>query len=182
MFASIVPILLSVRLFVAGTGGNSEEDAGSENELAKAISRSGDVKEALQGPLVYTLVLLISTFLFWTDSPIGVVAIATMALGDGLADLVGRRLGSTNKWPFNTSKSMAGSAAFVVGSFLGSFGLISWLVGMGVMDPLGFSTLGLMGRLSVISVVCAGIELLPVVDDNWSVPISAAALAVYLLH
>ena len=33
---------------------------------------------------------------FWRDSPVGVMSLVTMACWDGLADLVGRRLGSTN--------------------------------------------------------------------------------------
>ena len=77
---------------------------------------------------------------FWRDLPVGVVSLATMACGDGLADLVWRRLGSTNKWFFNRSKPKAGSAAFVAGSFIASFGLISWLTSTGAMDALGLSS------------------------------------------
>ncbi|KAL7540514.1 hypothetical protein ACHAXR_010924 [Thalassiosira sp. AJA248-18] len=212
VFASIVPLLNTVRLYVAGTGGggggssdsssitqesssssgkqssiddtknNNSSIMGSESELADAISRSGDAKEALGGPFIYVLVLLFSTFVFWTDSPIGIVSIATMAVGDGLADLVGRRLGSSNKWAFNKSKSMAGSAAFVIGSFVGSYGLISWLTSTGSMDPLlELGTMGLVARLLAIAVVCAGVELIPAVDDNWTVPLSAALLSAFLL-
>jgi phytol kinase len=127
------------------------------------------------------MVLLFSTLLFWRDSPVGVVSLATMACGDGLADLVGRRLGSTNKWFFNRNKSMSGSAAFVVGSFVASFGLISWLTSTGSMDALGLSSFELAKRLLVIAVVCAGVELIPAGDDNYSVPISAALLSAFLL-
>eukprot|EP01083_Nonionella_stella_P257174 880529_1 len=90
-----------------------------------------------------------------------------MAGGDGLADLVGRRLGSSNKWFFNKDKSMAGSAAFVAGSFVGSYSVIAWLVSRGVMDTLEFSGMGLMARLLAIAIVSAGVELIPVGDDNW---------------
>ena len=127
------------------------------------------------------MVLLFSTLLFWRDSPVGVVSLATMACGDGLADLVGRRLGSTNKWFFNRSKSMAGSAAFVAGSFVASFGLISWLTSTGAMDALGLSSFELAKRLLAIAVVCAAVELIPAGDDNYSVPISAALLSAFLL-
>lgn len=171
VFASIVPLLNAVRLYVAGTGGstsssdpNLNSGDSSENELAGAISRSGDVKEALGGPFIYVVVLFISTLFFWTDSPIGIVSVATMAVGDGLADLIGRRYGSLNKWFFNKSKSMAGSAAFVAGSFVGSYGLISWLTSMGAMDPLALETTGLALRLFAIAVICAGVELIP----HWS--------------
>ena len=67
---------------------------------------------------------------------------------------------------------MAGSAAFVAGSFVGSYGLLFWLTSLGAMEPLGMGTMGIAGRLLVIAVICAGVELIPVGDDNWSVPIS----------
>ena len=77
---------------------------------------------------------------FLRDLPVGVVLIATMACRDGRADLVRRRLGSTNKWFFNRSKPEAGSMVFVAGSFVTSFGLISWLTSTGAMDALGLSS------------------------------------------
>ncbi len=182
VFAGIVPLLNALRLYLAGTGGGDGRSSSStESELAGAISRSGDAMESLGGPFIYVMVLLFSTLLFWRDSPVGVVSLATMACGDGLADLVGRRLGSTNKWFFNRSKSMSGSAAFVVGSFVASFGLISWLTSTGSMDALGLSSFELAKRLLAIAVVCAGVELIPAGDDNYSVPISAALLSAYLL-
>lgn len=182
VFAGIVPLLNALRLYLAGTGGGDGRSSSStESELAGAISRSGDARESLGGPFIYVMVLLFSTLLFWRDSPVGVVSLATMACGDGLADLVGRRLGSTNKWFFNRNKSMSGSAAFVVGSFVASFGLISWLTSTGSMDALGLSSFELAKRLLVIAVVCAGVELIPAGDDNYSVPILAALLSAFLL-
>mmetsp|Transcript_3618 Transcript_3618/g.5500 ORF Transcript_3618/g.5500 Transcript_3618/m.5500 type:complete len:372 (+) Transcript_3618:71-1186(+) len=187
VFASIIPLMNALRLYLAGTGGTGDNNNdrstadGSENELAQAISRSGNAEEALGGPFVYVLVLLFFTFFCFTDSPVGVISIATMAAGDGLADLIGRRFGSNNKWPFNKDKSVAGSTAFVSGALVASFGLISWLTGFGVMDPLDLNTIDLFVRLLVISVVCAAVELIPAGDDNYSVPLSAAILSSYLL-
>ena len=184
VFASIVPLLNALRLFMAGKSSSSSSSSGNgeESELASAISRSGDAKEALGGPFIYVMVLLISTLFFWTDTPIGIVSVATMAVGDGVADLVGRRYGQTNKWFFNKDKSMAGSAAFVAGSFVASFSLISWLIHMGSMDALSLSPLSLCIRLLAIAIICAGVELIPIGDDNWSVPFSAAVLSALLLN
>ena len=56
----------------------------------------GDTRESLGGPFIYIMVLLFSTLLFWRDLPVGVVSFTIMACGDGLTNLVGRRLGSTN--------------------------------------------------------------------------------------
>jgi dolichol kinase len=187
VFASIVPLMNAFRLYLAGTGSSGDNTSersnsdGSESELAQAISRSGNAEEALGGPFVYVMVLLFFTFFCFTDSPVGIISIATMAVGDGLADLLGRRFGSTNKWPFNKNKSIAGSVAFVSGSLVGSLGLISWLTGFGVMDPIDLSTAELVVRLFVISVLCAAVELIPAGDDNYSVPLSAAILSSYLL-
>ena len=36
-----------------------------DSELVNAISRSGDMKEALGGPLIYTVVLLLCTIVFF---------------------------------------------------------------------------------------------------------------------
>ena len=181
VFASIVPLLNALRLYLAGTGSNNIS-SNSESELAGAISRSGDVRESLGGPFIYVMVLLSLTLLFWKDSAIGIVSLATMACGDGLADLIGRRYGSSNKWTFNRSKSIAGSAAFIVGSFVSSFGLLSWLTHMGAMDALGLESFDLAGRLLVIAVICAGVELIPAGDDNYSVPLAAAVLSALLLN
>lgn len=46
-----------------------------------------------------------------------------MAVGDGLADIVGRKWGSV-KWPFSKSKSLVGSGAFLLGSFTISAALL----------------------------------------------------------
>jgi phytol kinase len=54
--------------------------------------------------------------------PPGLVAISLMCGGDGLADIIGRRFGSTNKLPFNKSKSLAGSLAMLVGGTLMALG------------------------------------------------------------
>ena len=51
------------------------------------------------------------------------IAVTQMAVGDGLADIVGRQWGSV-KWPFSKSKSLIGSGAFLVGGFTISAALL----------------------------------------------------------
>lgn len=46
-----------------------------------------------QGPLYYCVVLIGVALVCWRDSPAGIIAIAMMCGGDGLADIVGRRFG-----------------------------------------------------------------------------------------
>lgn len=74
--------------------------------------------ELLRGPLYYVLVLMAATVVYWRESPVGVVAMSLMCGGDGLADVVGRRLGQGNRLPWNPAKSWAGSAAMLLGEAL----------------------------------------------------------------
>lgn len=183
-FAAGVVGLQMTRLIVAGTlkskKSASEPSTGitaSSQELVNAISRSGESKEALGGPLIYTIVLLISTALWFRESPIGVVAISQMAAGDGMADIVGRRWG-TQKWPFAPNKSVVGSAAFVASAFLVTSGLFA------LYHATGFSSIDITHSwptVLLISIACAIVELLPV-EDNLSVPLCGAILAALLLR
>ena len=120
LLAAIVPLLQIAKLWLASRG-----QLGADGEqMVRAISRSGGTKEVADGPLVYTLVLLAATLLGWRTL-YGAVAVCQMAVGDGLADIVGRRFG-TVKWPFAPTKSPAGSAAFVLGAFAASLGMVQF--------------------------------------------------------
>ena len=175
VFAGIVPLANAVRLFVAATGSEDEE------ELASAVSRSGDAKEALGGPFFYVLVLLASVLVFWRDGYAGIIASSTMAAGDGLADLIGRRLGKNNKWFFNKDKSIVGSLAFFIGASSCSVAIAWWFAYTGTLVPtMEFADVAV--RIVIISALSAIVELIPIVDDNWSVPLSAAILAAALLQ
>ena len=176
-FAAFVPALQALRLYLAGT---SSDDNGM-NELSNAISRSGEKEEVLGGPFIYVVVLFSAVMLCFTDSLSGVIALSTMAAGDGMADIIGRRFGKNNKWFFCKSKSIAGSLAFIVASSFCSIGLASWLIythAIVVALPMG----SLVSRILFISVVSALVELFPVGDDNWSVPIAAGALSSILVY
>ncbi len=123
--------------------------------LVAAVSRSGSASEAAGGPLVYCYVLLAATLLGWTGSPLGMVSICQMAMGDGLADIIGRRWGSV-KWPWSRDKSFAGSIAFVVGASVSSAALLTWYQRFGCFRIDMPAALPL---LVLISVVCALAEL-----------------------
>ena len=159
IIAALVPALNVIKLQKA-----SQDD----NELSRAISRSGDPAEVLGGPYVYTWVLLLAALVAFR-TPYAVVAVAQIAVGDGLADIIGRRFGR-QKWFCNSEKSYAGSLAFVLGATGASIGLLSWL---GFPAPLA--------PLFTISCACALVEvLLTDVDDNVSVPLVGGLLALTL--
>jgi len=181
--AATVPLLNLGRLVAAGLFAPVRRDESDDEKspLVAAVSRSGDPKEVLAGPTIYCLVLVLATVLGWRSSVPAVVAVSQMAVGDGLADIVGRRFGERNKWPFCPDKSVAGSAAFVLGATVSSCLLVAWFALTGCLslplDPLTFAL-----RAFLISLACAAVELLPGLDDNISVPVVGAFLAHLLLR
>jgi phytol kinase len=171
-FAGVVTLTNMMRLYLAGTGG--------DNVLAGAVSRSGDKSEALEGPFIYVCIFQACIMLFWRSSMTGIIAVNTMAVGDGMADLVGRKWGQNNKWFFSKDKSIVGSAAFAASSSLCSIGLVNWLISAGCLQStLDFTDLSL--RIIGISVACALVELLPIGDDNYTVPLCAGLLVALFL-
>ena len=187
-FAAGVVLLQMTRLLLAGTLKSTKELeqssagasmlASSSTELVNAISRTGAKKEALGGPLVYTMILLLCTAVFFRESPAGIVAIIQMAAGDGMADIVGRRFGKNNKWFLNESKSYVGSAAFVVSAFTVTCAIMALYHATGF---LGVDVVTQWPTVLLISVLCALVEVLPLGEDNVSVPIAGAVLAAWLL-
>ena len=173
-FCALVPLLNAMRLYLASTGQG-------ESSLAMAVSRSGDLKEAAEGPFIYVCILCASIVLFWRDSAAGVVALCTMAVGDGLADLIGRRFGKSNPWP-GLNKSVAGSVAFWAGSTFAIVGLMQW---MQYFDYLTFVNAGgdpinLWIKAAGIGLATAALELVPIGDDNYNVPLAGALLGNFL--
>ncbi len=53
---------------------------------------------------VHRCVHVAATLAYWAGAPGGVLVIAILCAGDGLADIVGRRLGRRVKWPHNRDK------------------------------------------------------------------------------
>ena len=98
--ASSVVAIQAGRLILAGLGAGNKDDQNKSNYgvvatnslnnnnnnnndnnnnnngnrgIVGAISRSGSKKEALQGPLIYTIMLFLGTLIWFRDSPAGVV-------------------------------------------------------------------------------------------------------------
>jgi len=139
----------------------------------RAMSRTGDRREILKGPVYYGLVFVVMTVLYWLESPIGMVALMLMCGGDGLADITGRRFGK-HKLPWNAGKSWAGSLGMLVGGWILAF-LILWIFVSNGVFPGSIADYVL--ALSVIALAGTIVESLPLKDvDNITVTISAVLL------
>ncbi len=98
------------------------------------MTRTGDRREILRGPLYYGIAFVVVTLGLWRHSPVGILALMALCGGDGLADIVGRRLGS-RKLPGFREKSWAGSAAMFVGSFVFGAAYVAWFNSFGAFEP-----------------------------------------------
>ena len=109
--AALVPLLITVQFALVGTGILKDEAA------VKAMSRTGDRREILRGPLFYGIVFVAITLLYWKDSLIGLPALMMMCGGDGIADIVGRRVASA-RLPWSPDKSLAGTLSVFIGGWI----------------------------------------------------------------
>ncbi|XP_074590813.1 putative phytol kinase 1, chloroplastic [Curcuma longa] len=173
-FAAVVPLLNCIRLLSYGLQIFTDES------LVKSISRGGKPEELLRGPLYFVIVLLLCVLVFWRDSPVGIVSLAMMSGGDGFADIVGRRYGTT-KLPYNQEKSWAGSISMFAFGFLFSVGMLYYFSAFGYFH---FDRPEMVARVALISLAATVVESLPfshVVDDNISVPLTTMLSALLLL-
>ena len=172
--AALVPLAITIQFFMVGVGMMKDPAA------VQAMTRSGDRREILRGPLFYGIVFVVCTLAFWRHSPVGIVALMLMCGGDGLADVVGRRYGKV-KLPFGQEKSWAGSAAMFGGGFVFGFGFLALFNLFGnFKPPLDLAAVAAVTAL--IAFVATLVEAIPVRDiDNITVTAAALVLGVLLL-
>lgn len=162
--AALVPFAITVQFALVGLGVMRDEAA------VKAMSRTGDRREILRGPLFYGIVFVLLTIFYWQDSPIGITALMLMCGGDGLADVLGRKFGAA-KLPWNKGKSWAGSLGMFLGGWIFAFGVLAAYLALGIFPgPLSSYLL----PLTLIALAGTLIESLPLEDvDNLTVTLTA---------
>lgn len=169
--AALVPGLITAQFGLIGLGIIKDEAS------VKAMSRSGDPKEILRGPLYYGIMFVLMTVLFWRNSPIGIVALMMMCGGDGIADIVGRSFKSPKLF-HSPAKSLAGSLGVFFGGWILS-ALVLWVYVTRGGFP-GPMTIYLL-PLTAIAAMATIIESLPQRDiDNISVTVASALLGGWL--
>ena len=109
--AALIPLAITIQFSLVGLGVIKDQAAVS------AMSRTGDRSEILRGPLLYGVVFVVLTLVYWKDSPIGIVALMLLCGGDGLADIIGKRVKSRSL-PWSERKSLAGMMAMFAGGWL----------------------------------------------------------------
>lgn len=172
--AALVPFLITIQFLLVGLSILKDDAA------VQAMTRTGNPREILRGPLLYGIIFVVCTIAFWRTSPVGILALMLMCGGDGLADIIGRRYGRA-KLPFNPQKSWAGSAAMFLGGFIFALVFVFLFQALGYY-ALPYNALNITLRVLLIAFVAALVEMLPIESiDNLTTTATAIVLALWLL-
>jgi phytol kinase len=165
--AAFVPLLITAQFALVGTGILKDEAA------VKAMSRTGDRREILRGPLFYGIMFVAITLIYWKDSLIGIPALMMMCGGDGIADIVGRRIRS-GRLPWSPEKSIAGTLSVFLGGWLLTIFVFAVYVWIGAFS--GPMTRFLL-PITWIALGATIVESLPFKDiDNLTLPVVSALI------
>uniref|UniRef100_A0A2P2K4J1 Uncharacterized protein n=1 Tax=Rhizophora mucronata TaxID=61149 RepID=A0A2P2K4J1_RHIMU len=157
-----------IRMLLVGYGIWKDE------ATVKSMSRFGDRRELLKGPLYYAITITIACAVYWRTSPIAIAAICNLCAGDGMADVIGRQFG-TKKIPYNRNKSIAGSVAMALSSLFSSIGYMHYFASFGYVLPSRQMALGFL-LVSIGSAIVESLPISTVVDDNLTVTLTSILL------
>ncbi len=169
--AALVPFMIVAQFALVGLGIIKDDAA------VQAMSRTGDRREILRGPLYYGIVFVLLTLIYWKDSPIGMTALMLMCGGDGLADIIGRRVTSPSI-PWSRQKSLAGSVSVFLGGWLITVLILFIYVSAGIFTK---SFISYLLPVTIIAFVGALVESLPFKDvDNITVTLAAVIVGIFV--
>jgi phytol kinase len=167
--AALVPLAITLQFFLIGIGVIQDPAA------VQAMSRSGDPREILRGPLFYGIIFVVCTIAFWYDTPTGIIALMQMCGGDGLADILGRNFGR-DRIPWNRQKTWIGSLGMFLGGFFLALFIMLIYVGTG---KFAIPITSMISILLLISIAATLVETLPLPDvDNITVTLTAVVLGI----
>ena len=162
--AALVPGLITIQFAMVGLGIIKDQAA------VQAMSRTGNPREILRGPLFYGIVFVLLTIIYWLDSPIGIIGLMLMCGGDGLADIIGRKYGK-RPLPWSKGKTWLGSLGMLLGGWIFAIGVLTIFVEAGTFyGPVEQYIL----PITWIAILGAIVESLPFKDvDNITVTVAA---------
>jgi phytol kinase len=134
--------------------------ADENDDAVKTMTRTGDRRELLRGPLYFVIVGTICGTLYYKAFP-GIVAMAMLTWGDGMAPIIGSRFGKM-KYRILSNKSVEGSLAMLVMSFLAALAFVQ------LLNPATFN----VQKIAILAVAATLAEAVSPPDlDNFAIPI-----------
>lgn len=148
------------------------------SQLTTTMSRSGDPRELLRGIAYYLVVVIIVCIIGWTSyplkswfSPLSIFVISILAVGDGLADIIGRKM-DRFKFKIFAEKSIPGSVAMFISSLFACLAFLT-VFGYDVLS-MAFLTLIIVTIATIVEAFSPG-EL-----DNITVPFTTAIAFIFI--
>ncbi|MFQ3597712.1 MAG: phosphatidate cytidylyltransferase [Chloroherpetonaceae bacterium] len=139
------------------------------DEAVKTMTRTGDRRELLKGPLYFVIVATICGTLFYKTFE-GVLAMAILGWGDGMAPVIGSRYGKI-KYQILSPKSVEGSLTMFVSALVASLLLVQFIV----PQEYNFNRILI---LSAIATVAEGVS--PKEFDNFIIPLAVIGSAQFV--
>ena len=143
--------------------------ATEDDQAVKTMTRTGDKRELLKGTLYFVVVAMICGTLYYKQFA-GVLAMAVLGWGDGLAPIIGTRLGRM-KYRILSDKSVEGSLAFFVGSACAGLFFVWFIV------PESFDATKIL-LIALIATIVEGVS--PKEVDNLTIPVAVIAASRFL--
>ncbi|ANT65787.1 diacylglycerol/polyprenol kinase family protein [Prosthecochloris sp. CIB 2401] len=143
--------------------------AADDDQAIKTMTRTGEKRELLKGTLYFVLVGIICGTVYYKEFP-GVLAMAVLGWGDGLAPIFGMKLGKM-KYRLLCEKTVEGSIAFFLGSLLAGI----FFVGLIVPEALDITTIAIIALVATLIEAASPREV-----DNILIPVAVVFLAALL--
>lgn len=152
----VVPVVYSVQLVIKGAIVKDPTDPD-----VRTMTRSGRPSELLKGPLFFTL-LMTTIGLFFFGSQVGVVIMACLGFGDGVAPLVGHYIPLNSYYPtipFGTRdrKTLTGSLPFFLASLVG-YHLLAFVICDGSRPFEGDEENSAVAKIAVAAALAEGLS------------------------
>ncbi|KAL6509166.1 hypothetical protein OROGR_022476 [Orobanche gracilis] len=173
ILASLIPFINIIKMLLLGLG------IWKDDATVKSMSRFGDHRELLKGPLYYAFTITLASAVYWRTSPIAIAVVCNLCAGDGIADIMGRQFGN-QKLPYNRNKSVVGSISMAFAGFLASIGYMLYFASFGYIEESSKMVVGFL----IVSVATALVESHPLsteLDDNLTVPLTAVLVGSLVL-
>ncbi|KAF0889642.1 hypothetical protein E2562_030123 [Oryza meyeriana var. granulata] len=166
-----------------------------DDGVVNSMTRNGNYRELLKGPLYYACAVTLTTVIFWRASHFNrrdlqlvcrrrekfqALTEFSALLLSGVADIVGRRFGHA-KLPYNPDKTYAGSIAMFLAGFLASILYMCYFHHFGFIEESWTMVIA----FGVTSFAAAIVESLPIstrLDDNLTVPFTSVLVGVLVFY
>jgi phytol kinase len=157
MLNVLVPAVYTVQLFVKGA---ILKDPNDQDVLT--MTRTGSPEELLNGPIIFTIIMTIVGLKLYRTQ-LGVVLMACLGYGDGIAPLVGYYFPCGTHYPTfpygpTDKKTLTGSLGFYVASLVGYQLLKGLILDSEREFATGADELAMMMRVAAIVAVTEGIS------------------------